>query len=107
MNAAVVVSWHPGERDLEIRSLSGEVIATHRRRPPGAGALARLEEHGTALECAVLSAFTTQRPCRRKANRPPSQAARAIAAQIMGELVQQVLPVVDPRRYEELMPHVP
>lgn len=107
VNAAVVVSWHPGERDLEIRSLSGEVIATHRRRPPGAGALSRLEEHGTALERAVLSAFTTQRPCRRKANRPPSQAARAIAAQIMGEPVQQVLPVVDLGRYEELMRHVP
>jgi hypothetical protein len=55
----------------------------------------------------VLSAFTTQRPCRRKANRPPSQAARAIAAQIMGEPVQQVLPVVDLGRYEELMRHVP
>ncbi len=108
VSAQVVVHWPLGERDLEIRSVSGEVIATHRRRPPGTGALSRLDEHRAALERTVLSAFTTARPCRRKANRPPSEAAKALAAELAGVPVQQTLPVVvDLARYEELMRRVP
>jgi hypothetical protein len=108
VNAAVIVHWPLGERDLEIRSSSGEVIATHRHRPPGSGALSRLDEHRAGLEQTVLSAFTTARPCRRKANRPPSEAAKALAADLSGVPVQQMLPVVvDLHRYEELMRRVP
>ena len=36
------------------------------------------------LEQAVLDAFTTDRPCRRKANRPPGDAALAAAARLRG-----------------------
>ena len=35
--------------------------------------------HQAALEQAVLAAFTTRLPCRRKANRPPSAEALALA----------------------------
>ncbi len=108
VNAQVAVSWRLGEGDLEIRSVSGEVIAAHRRRPPGAGALSRLEEHRAELERTVLSQFTTAPPCRRKVNRPPSETARALAAELSGVPVQQTLPVVvDLRTYEELMRRVP
>lgn len=108
VNAAVVVHRRLGEGDLQIRSVSGEVIATHRRRPPGSGALSRLNEHRATLERTVLAQFTTARPCRRKANRPPSQAAKALAAELAGVPVQQTLPVVvDLSRYEELMRRVP
>jgi transposase len=108
VNAAVVVHWRLGEPYLEIRSVGGEVIATHRRRPPGQGALSRLSEHRSALERTVLQQFTTERPCRRKVNRPPSEAAKALASELAGVPVQQTLPVVvDLRRYEELMRRVP
>ena len=64
--------------------------------------------HKAALEKAVLRAFTTKPPCRRKVNRPPSEAAKALAAELSGVPVQQTLPVVvDLRRYEELMRRVP
>ncbi len=108
VNAQVVVSWRLGEPHVVLSSTSGEVIATHRRRPPGAGALARLEEHRAGLERAVLQQFTTAPPCRRKVNRPPSEAAKALAAELTGHPVQQTLPVVvDLHRYEELMRRVP
>lgn len=108
VSATVIVHRRLGERDLEIRTVHGEVIATHRRRPPGAGALCRLHEHRSALERTVLQAFTTERPCKRKVNRPPSDEAKALAAELSGVPVQQTLPVVvDLRRYEELMRRVP
>jgi hypothetical protein len=52
---------------------------------PGQGALVRDGEHAVSLEAAVLSAFTTERPCTRKANRPPSPAAKQLAAAICGD----------------------
>jgi len=73
VNTTVIVSHRLGEPTLEIRSTKEEVIASHRRRPVGSGALARLEGHRAGLERTVLAAFTTDRPCRRKVNRPPSQ----------------------------------
>ncbi|MGH7319317.1 MAG: IS21 family transposase [Candidatus Rokuibacteriota bacterium] len=108
VNTTVIVSHRLGEPTLEIRSTKAEVIASHRRRPVGSGALARLEEHRADLERTVLAAFTTAQPCRRKVNRPPSEAAKALAASLAGAPVQQTLPVVvDLSRYEELMRRVP
>ena len=52
----------------------------------GLGRVVRLSEHTEALENVVLAAFTTKRPCKPKPNRPPTEAARAIAAGIGGEL---------------------
>ncbi len=107
VEATVMVHWRIGDPEFEIRSMTGEVLARHRRRPTGAGAAVRLSEHKDALEKAVLASFTTAPPCRRKVNRPPSEAARALAAELLRP-EQQVLPtVVDLRRYEELMRRVP
>jgi hypothetical protein len=104
----VIVSHRLGEPHLQIRSVNEEVITSHRRRPPGSGALARLEKHRADLERTVLAAFTTEKPCRRKVNSPPSHAAKSLAAELTGVAVQQILPVViDLSRYEELMRRVP
>src|SRR6266508_2692386 len=83
VDATVMVHWRVGDPGFEIRSMTGEVLARHRRRPKGAGAAVRLPEHKAALEKAVLAAFTTKPPCRRKVNRPPSEAARALAGELI------------------------
>jgi hypothetical protein len=45
------------------------------------------------LENVVLGAFDTGRPCKKKVNRPPSDAALAIAAQLLGD--RGADPVID------------
>ena len=101
VNAWVAVSVRLGGPVVEIRSASGEALARHRRRPPGAGAMVRSEEHRAGLERTVLAQFSTARPCRRKEHRPPSDEARAIAARITRGVQQSF--DVDLVRYEELM----
>ncbi|MCA1845657.1 MAG: IS21 family transposase [Actinobacteria bacterium] len=103
VDSTVMVHWRVGDPGFEIRSITGEVLARHHRRPPGAGAAVRLPEHKAALEQAVLAAFTTERPCRRKQNRPPSEAARALASELLRPEQQSLPMVVDLRQYEELM----
>jgi len=44
----------------------------------------RSNEHALLLGQAVVGAFTTDKPCRRKANRPPGDAALAQAARLHG-----------------------
>lgn len=75
----VTVRSRLGEAWLDICSVEGRRIARHRVLPPGASQKARLPEHGRALDEAVLSAFTTEPPCPRKANRPPGKRALAEA----------------------------
>lgn len=81
---AVTVTARLGELHLEILSAAGRRIARHRRAPAGAGQLLRSPEHARLLEQAVLTAFTTDKPCRRKANRPPGPAALTHAARLAG-----------------------
>jgi hypothetical protein len=51
----------------------------------------------------VLSAFTTSRPCRRKQNRPPGQAALAAATALRGEQpAAKGGMVIDLERYAQL-----
>ena len=74
-----------GSDELVVVSPAGTIG----RHPPGSlleesVRVVRLPEHTAALENVVLAAFTTDRPCPTKANRPPSGAARAIAAGITG-----------------------
>ncbi len=83
--ARVTVRARLGEQTLRIVSAAGTLIAAHRRVPAGAGQRVRSAEHAAGLEQAVLSAFTTHKPCRRKQNRPPGQAALAAAAVLRGE----------------------
>jgi hypothetical protein len=102
--AKVTARWVLTERTLRIQSASGLVLAEHHMAPDGAGEVIRLPEHRQALENAVLAAFTTRRPCRRKENRPPSPAAKAIAAQIRGAggLVPAADVIVSLERYQAL-----
>ncbi len=92
-----------GTLELAVSSAAGVLLATHRLAPPGAGRTLRLASHAAALERVVLQAFTTKRPCQRKANRPPGPQALAAARQLQlladhatGEVA------VDLARYAEL-----
>ena len=58
-------------------------LASHRLAPDGAGTLVRSAGHRAELEQAVLSAFTTDRPCERKGNHPPGSSARDEAALLL------------------------
>ena len=78
--AEVGVRHRLGEGELEILAPSGAVVACHRMAISGAGALVRTDAHHSALEEVVLAAFTTARPCVRKANRPPGVGAQQAAA---------------------------
>jgi transposase len=80
----VTVCARLGELHLEIVSPAGRRIARHRRAPAGAGQILQRPEHARLLETAVLDAFTTDPPCRRKANRPPGSAALAAASRLRG-----------------------
>jgi len=89
-----------GELEVEIVSAAGRKVARHRRAPTGAAQTVRSSEHAHALERAVLDAFDAGRPCKRKANRPPGEAALAAAAQIRGEEGKEV--AIDLDRYAEI-----
>lgn len=95
----VTVRRRLGQHTVELVSQAGTVVASHRLAPAGAGALQRHQEHRVALEQVVLNSLTSQRPCRRKANRPPGQAALAAAAALTGGRNPDV--VVDLERYAE------
>jgi len=89
-----------GSATVEIVSPVGGLLASHRLAPAGAGSIVRSVEHHAALERVVLSAFTTDRPCDRKANRPPGPDAIAAAARLLGTEARPV--VVDLAAYAEL-----
>ncbi len=96
----VTIATRLGELYLEIRSAAGHRVARHRRAPAGAGQLLRLDEHARLLEQAVLDAFTTDKPCRRKPNRPPGDAALTEAARLRGHNDGGV--VVDLEHYAQI-----
>lgn len=80
----VLIRWRLGSAEIYIQSLTGRLLATHRQLPDGQGRTVRLPEHARALENVVLANFSSDRPCKRKVNRPPSPAAVALAAAIGG-----------------------
>ena len=90
-----------GELAVEIRAASGAVVARHRRAPSGAGQTIRASEHAKALEREVLDQFSTgAAPRKRKANRPPGEAALAEARRLkQGSAATAV--VVDLAAYAE------
>jgi transposase len=100
----VTVRARVGEQTVRIVSAAGVQVAVHRRVPAGAGQRVRCAEHTAGLQQAVLSAFTTQKPCARKQNRPPGQAALAAAAVLRGEqpAAGDGGVVIDLERYAEL-----
>jgi hypothetical protein len=97
----VTVTARLGELHLEILSLAGRRVARHRRAPAGAGQLVRTPKHAKLLEGAVLEAFTTDPPCRRKANRPPGTQALAEAARLGGHAGGREV-VVDLEKYARI-----
>jgi transposase len=84
VGAQVQVRWRFGAETFAV-SADGVIVCIHRLAPRGAQRTVRLPEHTTALENVVLGAFDTGRPCKRKVNRPPSDAALAIAAELLGD----------------------
>ena len=85
-----------GEPTLRVVSAAGVLVATHRRLPAGAGQIVRSGAHQALLEQAVLAAFTTRPPCRRKPNRPPSAEALTLAAALTSDaLVEPELPTLE------------
>jgi hypothetical protein len=70
---------------LEVRSVSGSLLASHRLAHDGAGMVVRDPSHSAALEKAVLSQFTTKRPCDKKAHVGVSDLALVHAAQLLGD----------------------
>ncbi|MHB8695011.1 MAG: IS21/IS408/IS1162 family transposase [Solirubrobacteraceae bacterium] len=96
----VTVRARLGDMHLEIYSQAGRRIARHRRAPNGAGQIVRSPEHAKLLEQAVLGAFTTQKACPRKPNRPPGERALAEAARLRGQAPGAV--VVDLDQYARI-----
>jgi transposase len=94
------LSHRLGTGTVQVASPAGGVLVIHRLAPAGAGALVRTAAHRDQLERVVLSAFTAERPCERKANRAPGQSARAEAAKLLSGLGAEV--VIDLARYGEL-----
>ncbi|HTR71749.1 MAG TPA: IS21 family transposase [Mycobacteriales bacterium] len=88
----VQIRWRLGAPTINL-SAAGVVVATHTLAPRGAQRTVRLPEHTQALENVVLGAFNADRPCRRKLNRPPSDAALALAAELLGD--RGADPVID------------
>jgi len=88
----VQIRWRLGAETITVHA-RGSVVATHQLAPRGAQRTVRLPEHTAALENVVLDAFSSARPCKRKLNRPPSNAALAIAAELLGD--QGTDPVID------------
>jgi transposase len=89
-----------GSATVAIHSAAGAVVGEHRLAPAGAGTIVRSADHRAALERVVLSAFSTDRPCDRKANRPPGTEALAAAAALLGTEGRPV--VVDLAAYADL-----
>jgi len=82
--STLLVRKRLGQVTIDVIAPSGAMLVTHRCAPDGSGALVRSIEHRAALERAVLSAFSTARPCDKKANRPPGDVALAEAARLLG-----------------------
>jgi transposase len=76
----VLVRRRLGDSTLRIVSVTGALLAEHRRAAPGAGILVRSREHHALLELAVLERFTTKRRCPTTVHQPPSRSALAVAA---------------------------
>jgi hypothetical protein len=102
VGAEVRVRHRLGAAHIELVSASGATLARHGRETPGMGRIVRDAEHHAALEHQVLSAFTTDPPCNRKVNRPPTPAARDEAAKLLDHQAGEDI-VVDLADYQRLV----
>jgi transposase len=90
-----------GTGSVDVVGPAGVVLVTHTLARPGAGSMIRTPAHRGALERAVLSAFSTARPCDRKANKPPGTAALAARAELLGAAGSE--PTVDLEKMAEVI----
>jgi transposase len=95
----VQIRWRLGCDTADFHA-GGVVVVTHQLAPRGAQRTVRLPEHTAALENVVLGAFNSDRPCRRKLNRPPSDVALALAAELLGN--RGADPVIDLDVYRQV-----
>lgn len=102
IGAEVTVRHRLGTAGVEIVSGSGLLLASHYREVPGGGYVLRDPAHRAALEEEILAAFTTDPPCRRKANRPPGAEARAEARKLLSSLEDEEV-VVSLAAYQALV----
>lgn len=100
VGAHVQVRWRLGADSISLHA-RGQLVCVHQLAPRGAQRTVRLAEHTTALANVVLGAFSTDRPCERKLNRPPSDAALALAAELVGGAAAD--PVIDLDAYRRLV----
>jgi transposase len=98
----VIVRRRLGSEQIELVSSAGSVVARHRLAPAGGGALRRSDQHRVALEQVVLASLTSGRPCRRKTNRPPGEAALEAAAALAGEPADVVVSLATYARYAQV-----
>jgi transposase len=105
IGAQVTVRHRLGTSGVEIHSVVGKLLASHQRATPGGGYVVRDPAHKAALEHVVLAAFTTDPPCRRKANRPPGDAARAEAAKLLSGFEDDEV-VVSLAAYQSIVEHM-
>jgi transposase len=95
------VRYRLGTTSISIVSPAGGLLLEHQLQPDGCGVISELPGQHHALETAVLAAFNTQPPCRRKENRPPGPMALAAARKLLDAPDAQV--TVDLARYAELV----
>lgn len=95
----VQIRWRLGEPTASFHA-GDRQVCVHRLAPRGAQRTVRLAGHTAALENVVLGAFSSERPCKRKLNRPPSDAALTLAAELVGD--QGADPVIDLDIYRRL-----
>ncbi len=81
IDKGVQVTHRHGTDVIEIRA-GGRIVATHRLAARGAHRTIRAPEHADALSNVVLAAFGSAEACGRKENRPPSEAALALAGDL-------------------------
>lgn len=86
IGTTLTVRHRLGTTEIEVTTASGRLVARHHRAAPGSGAIVRDGGHRHELEAVILRTFTTDPPCRRKANRPPGEVARAEAAKLLAGL---------------------
>ena len=96
----VQIRWRLGVDTITLHA-RGQLVCTHRLAPPGAQRTVRLPELTAALENVVLAGFSSERPGKRKVNLSPSDAALALAAELLGE--QATDPVIDLDVYRRLI----
>ena len=101
----VSVRHRLGTNGIEIVSSTGVLLASHARETPGGGYVVRDPAHKAALEHVVLAEFSTDPPCRRKANRPPGEGARAEAAKLLAGFEDDEV-VVSLAAYQSIVEHM-